>query len=283
MFAAESLGGLAMLTGGGGGGGGGVNGGGGGGGGNGASVSDGSMRGVKRQLAEGEKKSWLAPWEAWPVHCLDGVNGISRIDVLTPQQAWTYCVEGNKLLEFLCELAACDPERAGVGLSRFGQVFGGVMDHVVNDKGLEMIMKPEVHRVVVAKAQVLLPHAKYLNAEHANRRPGRGSGVSMRQARSEAKEPQRVNEAVKVLYEWSKDQMCPLRQALRVLSAGGAFFSASCYDKILQGLVLHGSLSKEGSCDGCPLVELQAAARGRLCSDAGGAAPGVLVPTPNAF
>ena len=97
----------------------------------------------------------------------------------------------------------------------------------------------------------------------------------MRQNLGGSKDPGRVDEAVKVLYSWAKESQCPVRTCLRVLSAGGGYFSASCYDSLMQGLAMHGSVTSEGPPEGVKLADLQACARRRLCPSPSSASPGV--------
>ena len=74
----------------------------------------------------------------------------------------------------------------------------------------------------------------------------------------ERKDEDKIKAAVKTMVEWAKEENCPLRALIAIMSYGGIWHNALVYDKVLRAAV-----DPKGG--GLSMEELQEAAVKRLC------------------
>ena len=76
----------------------------------------------------------------------------------------------------------------------------------------------------------------------------------------ERKDEDKIKAAVKTMVEWAKEENCPLRALIAIMSYGGIWHNALVYDKVLRATV-------DAKGGGLSVEELQEAAVKRLCQE----------------
>ena len=126
---------------------------------------------LKRPRTEtGELRSYHAPWDTPPNHCLDLANGRSRIDEYSFEMVWDYMSRPTKFLKYRTEFAG-DAARQGVALSRVAQICRMVCIRVLDKSNpVRQYCQPVKLKQVSDEAERLLPHFKMLTATEAQKR-----------------------------------------------------------------------------------------------------------------
>ena len=125
----------------------------------------------KRPRTEkGDLRTYHAPWDTPPNHCLDLANGRSRIDEYSFEMVWEYMSRPTKFLKYRIEFAG-NPSRQGVALSRVAQICGMVCIRVLDKSNpVRQYCQPVKLKQVSDEAERLLPHFKMLTATEAQKR-----------------------------------------------------------------------------------------------------------------
>ena len=187
----------------------------------------------------------LKHWELPPQQLLNPM-GMSAVGKLELPNMWELLRKGGDHSMYYCNLCSEDPRRRKVGLSQFSEVLEQLCNHLLNDKVLEAVVKPELLKQARAEAQPLLLHFRKLNQGKSIR----GGAARLKNAayyNHDVSRPatEELDEAANVIHSWLSKPESKLRALIAALSAGGLFFVGQCHEKSARAFVHHGGGSSD--------------------------------------
>lgn len=166
--------------------------------------------------------------------------GCSVLDEADDATLWSACAKGNKVAAYHTELAATDPYRLGVGISKTAQVLVEAIEKLQNDRLLQLLLKEEPYQRAVDEGTALLPWLKRLNAGPGvkdNAETQSLSAVKKRLRATSATPPapthtaEEAKTATEHFVAWLKKESSALRDILEILGAAGVMWSAHAAER----------------------------------------------------
>ena len=182
-----------------------------------------------RQGGSSEKRRKLRHYDLLPAQLLNSM-GSSGVEHVALPQLWRSMCAGNKLCEAFSELCFDEPDRQGVGLSRFAEVMTTTIDRLLESPHYRVVLKPELWEAARAEARELLPAFKAICAGRGVADPTASSIRAVAYQRA-ADDPGDLTEHVDSILQWLNKQASPLRSLICLLSGGGVFYVAQCHEK----------------------------------------------------
>ena len=179
--------------------------------------------------------------------------GVSSVESMSLERLWIIVVEGHKSCTFTSELAATEATggryRVGVGISRLSECLLVAISRLKSPTFAQLLQEAPLNRAL-AEAQGLEPHLQILAAG----KTGTGQYPQKRFVASEGPKAsmhsnEAVNAAARALFEWLASDKSAFRSMLSILSAGGAFFSASVMEKTGRAAVVRKPIMADLFCD----------------------------------
>ena len=203
-----------------------------------ASLSQDSGDGGAPQPARKKpRNTMLRGWELPPAQLLNPM-GKSGVGAITVDHLWNVLGKGGDKTEFFSNLHSEKPERRLVGISQLCEVMEAVCKHIIEDKALEFIVKPDLWKEVKAEAERLLPTFTGLN-QKGMRRGDVSKAKNIAYYQQDGSRPGTValHDHAGALHKFLTDPKSKLRMFIAALSSGGIFFVAQCHEKTARGFV----------------------------------------------
>ena len=185
--------------------------------------------------------------------------GVSMIKDAAPSDVWPAMCNGNHSVAYFHEFCSTDPAQRGVGWSKFGELFTALAEPL-SSQAMQTIVTGEVLLKCQRKYALLKPHFEVLNGGKYSAKEKITIYNMATPMNQERKDEGKVREAVRTIVNWAKEQGCPLRALIAIMSYGGIWHNALVYDKVLRATV-------DAKGGGLSVEELQEAAVKRLCQE----------------
>ena len=145
---------------------------------------------------------------------------------------------GNHSVAYLHEFCSTDPAQRGVGWSKFGELFTALAEPL-SSQAMQTIMTGEVLLKCQRKYALLKPHFEVLNGGKYSAKENITIYNMATPMNQERKDEGKVREAVRTIVTWAKEQGCPLRALIAIMSYGGIWHNALVYDKVLRATLIN--------------------------------------------
>ena len=215
-----------------------------------------------RQGGSDEKRRKLRHYDLLPAQLLNSM-GSSGVETVGLPQLWRSMCAGNKVCESFSELCFEEPDRRGVGISRFAEVMSATIDRLLGSPHYAAVIKQELWVLAKAEADQLLPA---LRALHAGRGVADVSSLSIRSVayqRPIVAQPGDLTDHVDTVRAWLNKQVSPLRSVICLLSGGGLFYVAQCHEKGVRSWLHSGHGDRDAMLRAVQARRPAAEARGR--------------------
>ena len=164
---------------------------------------------------QGERRRRLRHYDLLPARLLNPM-GASCVETVDLPRLWRSMAAGNRQTVAFSELCLGDAERHGVGLSRFAEVMVLVINRLLHTTDYAECIKEDLWSAVMSECEGILPHFDALRGGlHAHSRHDLWSHAA-------------------AVHAWLSQPSSPLRNVIALLSAGGLFYVAQCYEKGTQ-------------------------------------------------
>ena len=216
-----------------------------------------------------EKRRKLRHYDLLPAQLINsmGASGIESVDL---QRLWRSMAAGNKVAQAFSELCFDEPERRGVGLSRFAEVMVATIERLTETQHYRQCLKIELWDAMKLECDELLPACRALYAGRGVASDGNSCSIRAVAYERPVGDPGDLVPHVRRVHEWLSKTSSPLRSVIALLSAGGLFYVAQCHEKGTRAWLAAGGGSMEA-------MDAAAAARRPMrptstCGDLGGLA-----------
>ena len=206
-----------------------------------ASLSQDSGDGGASQPARKKpRNTMLRGWELPPAQLLNPM-GKSGVGAITVEHLWNVLGKGGDKTEFFSNLHSEKPERRLVGISQLCEVMEVVCKHIIEDKALDFIVKPDLWKEVKAEAERLLPTFTGLNQKGMRRGDvSKAKNIAYYQQDVSRPSSRVLTDHAGALHKFLTDTSSKLRMFIAAMSSGGIFFVAQCHEKTARGFVQFG-------------------------------------------
>ena len=176
--------------------------------------------------------------------------GESAFTEQSTEVVWRAAAQGSKRVAFHTELAAADPWRQGVGISRSAEALLAAIRTLETDN-VKKLLKEEHLTAALEEAAGLKPMLERLNQGKGSQ--GEAKQPTMSQLKKRRVEPESdrapvskadMEAAAQAVHKWFQKERSPLRAILAILAGNGTFFAGHVADKTCRAAIQHKPLNE---------------------------------------
>ena len=176
--------------------------------------------------------------------------GESAFTEQTNEAVWRAAAQGSKRVAFHTELAAADPWRQGVGISRSAEALLAAIRTLETDN-IKKLLKEEHLTAALEEAAGLKPMLERLNQGKGSQGEAKQPTLAqLKKRRLEAESDHMpvskadMEAAAQAVHKWFQKERSPLRAILAILAGNGTFFAGHVADKICRAAIQHKPLNE---------------------------------------